>query len=156
MPQFISGAFCAICWGYSRGPLCQNRSRSRLVQAYRPKFIQCPMSTPFLWVRPWNVAHVFYMPLSNRWWMGGFIFLFFSPDILFSYFLYFWGIRDPTFPVKKEMLTVCQGHIKHGCNFSGAICQKRRGLLDLRAVNVQKLQLRIVITRFQCRLDFGR
>ena len=39
---------------------------------------------------------------------------------------------------------------------SGSISQKWHGRLDLCALNVPKLRLRILITWFQCRFDFGR
>ena len=46
----------------------------RLVQVYRPKFVQHPMFTPFF--RPWNLARVFYDPLPSRWRMNAFFFFF--------------------------------------------------------------------------------
>ena len=51
------------------------------------------------------------------------------------------GLRGLTFPAgkkKRKTLTVRQEHIKHVCKISGSISQKRRGQLDLGAVNAQK------------------
>ena len=67
-----------------------------------------------------------------------------------------WVSRDPTFSTGKKTFTVRRGRRKHLCNFSGSICQTRRGHLDPCAVNVQKMPLGIVITWFPCRFDFGR
>ena len=40
--------------------------------------------------------------------------------------------------------------------FQGIISPKRRGHLDVRAVNVQRSRLRLVITWCKCRSDFQR
>ena len=60
-------------------------------------------------------------------------------------------------PPPPHSLTVRQGHMKHVCvKFRVNLPQKRRRHLDLCAVNVQKLRLRIVITWFQWIFDFER
>ena len=132
-------------------------STYKLVQAYPPKFLQSPMHTPFFRDTPWFLAHVFNVPLPNRLGMSFFFGQIFG--VLYS----FWDIcvlRDPTFPAKKkekkDPYRVREGHITLVCNFSGFISQKRRGHLEVCAVSMKKSLLRIVITWFQCRFDFGR
>ena len=95
------------------------------------------------------------MPLPNRRTNASFFFL---PDIcVFVFFGYLGPTGSHISGETKHThnsLTVRQGHIKHVCKISGS--QKWRGHLNLCAVNEQKLRLRIVITWFQCRFDFGR
>ena len=68
-----------------------------LVQAYRPKFVEHPMSTPFFGDRLWNLAHVFYElnPLPN-----GFIIIIFFVRFFFLcvFLIYFWVLGDRIFP----------------------------------------------------------
>ena len=83
-----------------------------------------------------------------------FLFLFFPRQIVvFFRFLGYLGLSG--FPhlrlLKKNRYWFARGILT-----SESIPQKRRGHLDLCAVNLQKLRLRIESTWFHCRLDFGR
>ena len=89
------------------------------------------MSTPFWGVRPWNVAHVFNVPLPSLLRMFFFFHLFSSAE----------NVGTQTSPKntetqksgkkkkkkKKHSLKARQGHIKQVCKFQGLNSQKRRG-----------------------------
>ena len=57
----------------------QKMTAYRLVQAYRPKFLESLMPTPFLRDRPRNFAYVFNVPLPSP--VRMLFFFFYSPDI---------------------------------------------------------------------------
>ena len=82
----------------------------RLVQAYRPNFIQCRMSTPFFIDS--EILNTSFIPLPNRWRMG---FLFFFRQIFV--FLWYLGLEGITYFRRKQnnkkSWTVWQGHTKH-------------------------------------------
>ena len=78
--------------------------------------------------------------------------LFFLPD---SCVFVFFGILHNS--VEKTKCHRFGRGIQNTCKISGSYysSKKRLDILDLCAVNMQKLRLRIVITWFQCRFDFG-
>ena len=82
--------------------------------------------------------------------------VFFLSRQMFVFLLFFGIFGYPTFPAKKKKaLTVRQGHIKHCAKSQGLSIKNRVDIWTLVRWTVKKIRLRIVITWFQCRFDFG-
>ena len=61
----------------------------KLVRAYRSKFLQSPMPTPFLGDRPWIFAHVLMEPLPSPLRLNGYNILFIVGQIFGFIFLWY-------------------------------------------------------------------
>ena len=93
-------------------------TRCRLVQAYCPKFLQSPVSTPFLRGRPWTFAHVFVMCPSEPFT------IFFSSSARHFGFCIFWGflgLKGSHISSEKKTNTFVNGSA--GAHYTCAIFQ---------------------------------
>ena len=98
-----------------------------------------------------EVDHTCLMSLPNR---QRVVVRFFLPDICVLYIWGKWVLR--AFPGKlKKTLTVRKGNLQHVCKITGSISKNGANIWTFEQLT-QKLRLRIVITWFRCRVDFGR